>query len=401
MEITAAAVLISSCNIIKTIHLLKKGNTTPDHFKEEIPFEMRAGIIFIKAAIEGKEYTFIFDSGATNAVSAELGDKLKLKHIAHQKAIDFEGKSGRIDFAVLKNISIGKINFENTGCAIIDFKTVAPEVKCLHVDGLIGANLMQKAVWQIDYKNKKIIFADNIDSLHVLKETPSVSFMPLLSGTPTFKAEINGVPTHRNIFDTGSSGGILFVKKDMDKLNAAERTKPVKTFRGVGSKGSGLYGRKIDTTYLSLLQNIKAGTFEIKNAKAEFKKTNFGNCGSGFMKNYIVTFDWKNKKAWFMQNADLKTSERVSFGFSPAVKDRKMFVSYVYDNSPAQLSGIKLNDQIISADGEDYRTVSDDTYCNMVRNLFLWKNSDTLNLTIRSAEGEKSVRLIANDFFNH
>src|ERR1051326_5573627 len=183
-------VFFFSCNLIKTIHLLKKGEPSPAHFKEQISFESRAGIIFIKVMIEGKEYNFIFDSGATNAVSLELAEKLKLKPKAHQKAVDFEGKSGMINFAILKNISIGKINFENTGCAIIDLTKVT-ELKCLGADGLIGANLMKDAVWQIDYKKHTLTFADNVDSLRIPPATPYVPFVPLLSGTPTFKANIN------------------------------------------------------------------------------------------------------------------------------------------------------------------------------------------------------------------
>ena len=70
--------LLLSCNIFKTIHLLKQGRIAPQHFKEEIPFEFRAGIIIIKVQIEGKIYDFIFDSGATNAVSLELSKELNL-----------------------------------------------------------------------------------------------------------------------------------------------------------------------------------------------------------------------------------------------------------------------------------------------------------------------------------
>ena len=174
----------------------------------------------------------------------------------------------------------------------------------------------------------------------------------------------------------------------------------MKTIRGIGSQGSGLYGRKIDTTYLSKLQSVKAGTLDIGMAEADFKKTDQGNFGSGFLKHYVATFDWKNKKVWLEKNGGGK-DEHASFGFSPEMKDGKMFVSYVYENSPASENGLMLNDQIISVNGADYNTVSEETYCEMVRNLFLWKNTESINMIIRSGEKERRVKLVARDLLNN
>lgn len=390
--------LFSSCNIIKTIHLLKQGHITPAHFKEEIPFEFRAGIMVIKILIDGKYYDFIFDTGATNAVSLELAEKLNLKQISRQESLDFEGKSETIGFSTLQKLTIGQIDFNNTACAIVDLEKV-PEIKCLKVEGLIGGNLLRKATWQIDYKNLKIIFADNIDSLHIPTNTPFVSFSPLITGTPVFKGKINGIETSKNIFDTGSSGDILLVKTDLDKLK--EKDKTLKQIRGIGSKSSGLHGRKLDTTYLAKISAIKVGTMEITNPIVEFKKTDGGNFGSGFLKDYLVTFDWQTNKAWFQKYSEEKKEDWTSFGFVPLVKDSKMLIGYMYDNSPAQLSGLHLNDQIVSVNSIDYGSITDDSYCDMIMNKFSWVNTDTLNIVVRTTNGEKKVILIKKNIFEN
>lgn len=397
--IIIGTILFSSCNIIKTVKLLKQGSVSVPRFKEEIPFELRAGIIVIKVEIEGKVYDFIFDSGATNAVSLELSKKLDLKTVSQQESVDFEGKTETIGFAELKKISIGKISFNNTAAAIIDLKKV-PEINCLKVDGLIGGNLMRKAVWHIDYKNQKIIFADNIDSLNVPANTPFVAFTPLISGTPVFKADINGMVSNKIIFDTGSSGDLMLLKKDLEKLN--EKDKTLKQVRGVGSNSSGLYGRKLDTTYVAKIPLVKIGGLEITNQIAEFKKTDLGNCGSGFLKNYLVTFDWKNSKAWFQNPSPEEKNDWASFGFVPIVKDGKMFVSYLYENSPAELNGIRLNDQVLFVNSVDYNLISDDAYCDMVVNKFLWKNTETLSLIIRSEnKEERKITITRKDLFDN
>lgn len=390
--------LFSSCNLIKTIHLLKQGDIAITHFKEEIPFDFRVGLIIIKVIIDGKTYDFIFDTGATNAVSLELAEKINLRTESQQKAVDFEGKAEEIGFATLKKLTIGQVDFNNTACAIIDL-TKVPEIKCLKVDGLIGANLMRKAKWQIDYLKKLIVFSDNIDSLHIPTNTPTISFKPELSGTPVFKGEINKIGTSKNIFDTGSSGNILLTKSDMTKL--MEKDNGLQRVRIVGSTTGGLYGWKIDTTYVAQIPLIKSGTLNIVNSKVNFKKTDKGNFGSDFLKDYIVTFDWESNKIWFQEQPHEQNNDWKSFGFGQFVRDGKMIICYLYDNSPAQLNGLKLNDQIVSVNSINYNSIDSEGFCDMFINQYSWKNTDTLNLVIRSINEERKVTLIRKKVFEN
>jgi len=392
LAVVLTSAILSSCNIWKTVKLLKKGNASQSHYREEIPFEYRAGLIIIKVKIEGTEYDFIFDSGATNAVTTQLSEKLKLKQISQQKSVDAEGNTKKIGFTELNKISIGKIDFLNSGAAIIDLNYV-PELSCLKVDGLIGANLMRKAIWQIDYKNQKIIFTDDFNSVTIPSGTPSLPFSPLISGTPVVDVSIAGVLSKKNVFDTGSSGVIFLSQTYFKKLKNEKSLQPFKYIKGFGSLSAGLYGRKADTSYTLKTPEIKLGNVIAKNTKIEFRKTDQGNIGSGFLKNYIVTLDWSKKTIWLDEQKKEEEADWAFLGFVPIVKEGKMRVNYVYEGCPAQESGIHLNDQIISINGIDYSDVTNEEYCEMVTKSYPWKNDDILNILIRVDNKDHKVIL--------
>jgi predicted aspartyl protease len=374
---------------------LKKGEVAQKNFKEEIPFETRAGLIVIKATVNNKEYHFIYDTGATNCVTKEVAEELKLKPVIDQTAVDAEGKKGGIQFAMLDEIRLGKISFANTAAAIIDLKAV-PELACLGVDGLIGANLMRKACWQIDYVKQTLVFSDDLKSLIVPSNAFSFEFSSLISGTPVVEVEVTGEKSKDNVFDTGSSGEITLSAPTLK--NILKKDKSFKFLRGIGSSSAGLYGKGNDTNYIARTENVKMGALTLTNHVVEFKRDK-GNLGSGFFKDYVVTMDWNQKKIWFVPQPDTKQKWE-TFGFGLTKADKKLLVSYLIENSPASLAGIKTGDEVISVNEKDYREISDNDYCDMMVRQSPWKKEKKVQLVIRSAEGNtRTIELEKKNLF--
>lgn len=380
--------LTTSCKLIKTVKVLKKGEITQKNFKEQISFEKRAGLIVVKVNIEGKDYNFIYDSGASNCVTKELAEALNLKPVVDQTAEDAEGKTGGVKFAMIKELKLGKISFCNTGAAIIDLKAVT-ELACLKVDGLIGANLMRKCFWQLDYVKQTVTFSDHMDSLRIAPNASSFSFKPMITGTPMVEVEANGVKCDGNIFDTGSSGAITLSAKSFKKIKAADPA--LVSVRGIGSSSSGLYGAGYDTSYVAKA-SLKMGSFSFKDYPTEFKRDK-GNLGSDFFKNYIVTMDWKQNKIWFSPQ-EKEIAQWETFGFSALWIKGKMVVTFIYDNSPVARAGLKLGDRIIAVNGKDFQNITGEDYCDIVVNSAPWKNEKSIRLVFMPDNGtEKIVQL--------
>jgi len=386
--------LFASCNIIKTIKILKKGTVGQKNYREQVSFETRAGLIVVKVTINGKEHNFIYDSGATNCVTKELAKELNLKPIVDQTATDSEGKTGGIQFAMIDEIKLGKISFLNTAAAIIDLNAI-PELACLHVDGLIGANLMRKALWQIDYAKQTIVFASHIDSLHVPANAFSFSFSPMISGTPVIEVEVDGIKSTGNIFDTGSTGEITLSASAFKTIRKKDPN--FKFLRGIGSSSAGLYGKGNDTNYLAKVDMLKMGTLSLANHTIEFKRKD-GNLGSAFFKDYIVTLDWHQKKIWFVPQP--KTEQQwETFGFSVSKDNTKLVVSYLIENSPATIAGIKLGDEVVSVNGESYENIAGEVYCDLLMKQSSWKKEIKLQMVIRSGGVEKTIALEKKNLF--
>jgi len=183
LAILFISVLLVGCNSSRVAALMKKGAVSQTNFKKEIPFEMRLGVIIIKVSIAGKEYDFLFDTGAPLIISEKLATHLNAKTKGKGKARDSRGQRVDIEYILLDTLNIGGIDFLKTGAGIIDFSQ-SNTIECLGFDGIIGANLMRNAIWQINYEKQIITLTNSPDSLSFSSDTLTVPFETKSSGTP-------------------------------------------------------------------------------------------------------------------------------------------------------------------------------------------------------------------------
>ena len=113
------------------------------------------GVILFTVTIDGKEYVFAFDSGATTClISKEISiNDSSIKTITYQDGYGNENKAELI----LKNYKIGNSSFNNIPTIVSDLKLVN-ELGCIKIDGIIGANLINLCNWQIDPQKQIISF---------------------------------------------------------------------------------------------------------------------------------------------------------------------------------------------------------------------------------------------------
>ena len=94
-------------------------------------------MIILKVNISGEEYDFLLDTGAPNVISKELAQKYALSNIFERKFGDSQGQTSDLEMIKLDEISIGGINFLNTGAAVADLKQ-SKELGCLQINGFVG-----------------------------------------------------------------------------------------------------------------------------------------------------------------------------------------------------------------------------------------------------------------------
>jgi len=151
--------ILISCSPVKKV--LNVGRLKQSEFNEKIAFNFETGVPIIEVSIAGKSYHFLLDTGAPTAISPTLAQTLNLSPATSSKSSDSQGYKKKETVVVIPEIKIGKLVFENTGALVIDMRSVF-QMKCLNVDGIIGANQMANAIWQLDYANKLISISDNM-----------------------------------------------------------------------------------------------------------------------------------------------------------------------------------------------------------------------------------------------
>ena len=373
-----AITLLSSCKSIKMAKLLNHGTVQEGEFLNEVPFEYRMGLIILKVTIKGQEYDFLYDTGAPNVISKELANILNIKPYVVNKTGDSQGQKEELEYLLIDKITIGGIDFLETGAAVADLKK-SSVIACLKIDGIIGANLMQKAIWQIDYENEVMRISNSISSFDV-QDGIHVQFSQKFSGTPIVDINVNGVTEKNVTIDTGSNGDFglsLNVYKQ-----SREKDSTAKTVFGIGTTTSGLFGvGTADTIYYTAVPKISFGGVELSNQLTNFKGSHATTIGNEFFKNYDVTYDYFEKEMILTNKKDADISSFDSFGFTYFYSDNKLNVSLIIEGSDAHSKGLIRGDQIIHMNGTNYSEMNLDLWCELL-NQNLLRISNSLNITI-------------------
>ena len=126
----------------------------------EVPIEMGSHLAIVKGKINGKEYTFGFDSGAESSVfDIRLKDELKPSFSRLKKDSMLGADKNVVDIyhGKLDSLVIGDVVFKKTETSFSDISHLNNGYK-LKLDGLIGFDILSNQATLISYTNRKVIF---------------------------------------------------------------------------------------------------------------------------------------------------------------------------------------------------------------------------------------------------
>jgi len=126
---------------------------------DTIPFIKTVGLMKVPVEINGKVYSFIFDTGAEiSAIRADLVKSLGGTWLKSDTLYDAHNNKSIQDIYNVEKVKFGK--HEYSDIQMLTFPN-NPIFSCLEIDGIIGVNLIKKNSWIFDFDKDQIVIPNS------------------------------------------------------------------------------------------------------------------------------------------------------------------------------------------------------------------------------------------------
>jgi predicted aspartyl protease len=294
------------------------------------------GFLVVPAHVDGREATFVFDTGAgTTVLDPRIAQRLGSRHRGTVKTRDSSGHVDRLPIARMGELRLGDSTFTDVGAIVGDLALLEHHL-CQRIDGILGANVMQTGALQIDYDTGAILLASKVDAL----PTPSgrsLSAALLPMSLPVIPVEADGV-RFGLIIDSGSNGEIAIDASLVEALEV-EHTVPALGTTSAGLLGSGGHDEAF------AWPAVRVGTLDLEGADASTAAV--PTIGNRILRSFTVRIDYRAHVATFWPNARPIPTGHVTFGFGWDYDARgEARVVFVRERSAAFAAGIREGERV-------------------------------------------------------
>lgn len=277
-------------------------NSGLDH--TNIPFELIGDRPIVKVHIDGRkeDLRFVLDTGSgISVMSAETAKRLHIKSVARGGSARGIGGDGKFEivYGMLQQIDIGDVSLRNVPIYLRPFQ------KGIEADGYIGLSLISKYITTIDYGEHTFSLTRKDSDRQEFASNNELALPLRLTSSGFLSGQVNlqGVEAPLNfIVDTGAS--ISVISSDLARTVALIPFADDQKLKIVGSAG---IADDVPTFNLPRVTFGKNSRNDVLAAALDLGVINeasgfdqAGILGGNFLKNYRLTFDFKNAKVIFV-----------------------------------------------------------------------------------------------------
>ncbi len=269
-----------------------------------VPFELEGDRPIIKLRINDKAepLRFVLDTGSgISVISDTTAKRLKIKAITkggYARGIGGDGKF-QIVYGLLRKVSVGGVSVKNVPVYLRKFQEGNQAV-----DGYIGLALISKFLTTIDYGSRTFALTKKSTDTREFQKSSALS-LPLRltsSGFLSGEVQLEGIDSILNfIVDTGAS--VSVISNRVAKADGISQFVNDEKMRVIGSAGVKddvssfmlpriTFGHHTRTSIMAVALDL-----DLINEASGFEQA--GILGGNFLKNYRLTFDFKNSKVVF------------------------------------------------------------------------------------------------------
>lgn len=267
----------------------------------EIPFDFYHNEIILQVNVNGKgPFNMMLDTGTDpSAVDLATARDLGLKLDPIGKQASGGGTSVTLAYATkLPLVEVRGLTIKNLEAAAIDLTRISERLgKPIH--GVLGHSLLNRRIVQIDYSNHVVRFLSEPPSLKSINQSSSPKFTAL-----TFRyadnvlvegVYVNGKKMVANL-DTGSDGTFQLTPAAVSELGLDEEVSRAQLKTSVGYRG-------VSENREGTIRNVTLGGISVDAPRVLFFGKGSGrdkepwgiNIGNAFLKDFVVTIDYRKK----------------------------------------------------------------------------------------------------------
>ena len=272
--------------------------------RTSVPIELVGDRPVINVRINGGKdaLKFVLDTGSgISVLSTTAAKRLRIKPIARGGSARGIGGDGKFDivYGMLQQIDIGDVSIKNVPVYLRPFHAR------VEADGYIGLSLISRFVTTLDYGDQTFSLTSKTEDKEQFANNDGL-VLPLRltsSGFMSGEVSLEGMETPLNfIVDTGAS--ISVISNDVAITSALSQYAHDEKLQVVGAAGIAenvptfrlprvTFGKNTRNDVLAVALDLN-----IINEASGFEQS--GILGGNFLKNYRLTFDFRNAKVIFV-----------------------------------------------------------------------------------------------------
>jgi PDZ domain len=245
-------------------------------------------------------------------------------------------------------------------CATMNIDYIAAQVGD-RVDGIFGSNLFLHYVIAIDYEQQRVTFTPSAIGTPPVKSAIPIP-IEISNNVPYVQASIQGedgkMVTARFLIDSGTAGAMILSNKFVEAHPGLVAPAHFVDTPTVTAVGGAIHSRR------AWLPQVILGHFLLHGVVAVVPESSLGVLsdantagfiGAEILDRFTVIWDYAGKNMFLSPNRAFGTPFETDCSglhlVSPGPGYQKVFIDSVLPGSPAAMSGLKTNDEIVAVDG--------------------------------------------------